>query len=95
VLFLGAMMISTRWIWAIVVAAVVGVGLPEARAERRIDWSQYLERPGDRPPVSHPVQARSDRAKRHTKSPRVKKHRKHHRARVRAAKRHHRGARRK
>lgn len=46
-----------RWI----LAAVVGMGLvaPAARADKRVDWSEYLEPPGSRPmPVkSSPVVA--------------------------------------
>jgi len=36
-----------RWILAI----VVGLGLlaPAARADKRVDWSEYLEPPGSRP----------------------------------------------
>lgn len=48
-----------RWILAI----VVGLGLlaPAARADKRVDWSEYLEPPGSRPmPVrSSPAVAQS------------------------------------
>ena len=36
-----------RWILAIVVAS--GLVAPAARADKRVDWSEYLEPPGARP----------------------------------------------
>jgi hypothetical protein len=45
-----------RWI----ISVVVGLGLvaPAARADKRVDWSQYLEPPGARP---MPVKSSSPR----------------------------------
>jgi hypothetical protein len=36
------------------VAIVLGLGLGEARADSKGDWSQFIEKPGDKPPpVTH------------------------------------------
>lgn len=38
------MTLTRAWI----VLVVLGLGLGEARAEKKVDWSQYLEEPGAR-----------------------------------------------
>ena len=39
------MTLARSWI---VLGLVLGLGLGEARAEKKVDWSQYLEEPGAR-----------------------------------------------
>jgi hypothetical protein len=41
----------------LVVAVVLGLGM-DARADSKVDWSQFIEKPGDKPlPVTHAVAA--------------------------------------
>ena len=53
--------------WLAVLVVFVGVGIAgDARAERKVDWSEYLEPPGARPMkvrASEPVAAAEPRAK--------------------------------
>ena len=43
-----------RWIPSFVIAFVIGLGFgASARAERKVDWSEYLEPPGPARPLKH------------------------------------------
>ena len=59
------------------VAVVLGLGI-EARADSKVDWSQFIEKPGDKPPpvthaaASEPVAAKPPAAKTAKKKPAAK-----------------------
>lgn len=57
----------SRHAWIAVLVVFVGVGIAgDARADRKVDWSEYLEPPGARPMKvknSAPVAAPEPRAK--------------------------------
>jgi hypothetical protein len=36
------------WIYMLVPVIGLGLGVPDARAEKKVDWTPYLEQPGDR-----------------------------------------------
>jgi hypothetical protein len=57
----------SRHAWLVVLVVFVGVGIAgDAQANRKVDWSEYLEPPGARPMKvrnSEPVAAPEPRAK--------------------------------
>ncbi|MEO6774056.1 MAG: hypothetical protein ABI467_13740 [Kofleriaceae bacterium] len=69
-----------------VVVGLFGQGI-EASADARVDWSQYLEKPGDKPPVTHSARA-APVAKAPAKPAKVSKSKRHAKPKKRARKAH-------